>query len=82
MRAHQTRALFVLTFLLSLSLVGCFGGHGGGGGGGNGGGGGGNGGGGGGTTPGTVTIIEPTASGAQVVAGSTLDFEAKVKGGN
>ena len=48
MRAHQTRALFVLTLLLSLSLVGCFGGHGGGGGGGNGGRGGGNGGGGGG----------------------------------
>src|SRR6202011_553970 len=34
------------------------------------------------TTPGSVTIIEPTVSGAQVVAGSTLDFEAKVKGGN
>lgn len=41
MRARQTRALFVLTLLLSLSLVACFGGHGGGGGGGNGGGGGG-----------------------------------------
>lgn len=46
MRAHQSRALFLLTSLLSLSLVACFGGHGGGGGGkgggGNGGGGGGN----------------------------------------
>src|SRR5690349_4370355 len=79
--AHRTRAPFLLTTLISLFLVACFGGHGGhggGGGGGNGGGGGG-GGNGGGTT---VTIIEPTVQGAQVVAGSTLDFEAKVKGGN
>jgi hypothetical protein len=80
----------VLTLLLSLSLVACFGGHGGGGGGGNGGGGGGNGGGGGGNGGGgggggggaTVTIVEPTVSGAQVVASSTLDFVAKVKGGS
>jgi hypothetical protein len=83
MRRHHPWALFVFSILLSLSLIACFGGHGGGGGGGNGGGGGGgNGGGGGGTTPGTVTIIEPTVQGAQVVAGATLDFEAKVKGGN
>ena len=93
MRAQQPRALFLLTFLLSLFLVACFGGHGGGGGGGNGGGGGGGngggggggnggGGGGGGTSGGTVTIIEPTVSGAQVVAGSTLDFAAKVSSGS
>ena len=87
MRACQARALFLLSAVLSLSLVACFGGHGGhgggGGGGGNGGGGGGGGnGGGGGTTPGSVTIIEPAVATAQVVAGSTLDFEAKVKGGN
>src|ERR1700730_18153984 len=80
MRAQRPGAPFLLISLLSLFLVSCFGGHGGGGGG-NGGGGGGNGGGGT-TTPGSVTIIEPTVSGAQVVAGSTLDFEAKVKGGN
>jgi hypothetical protein len=41
MRTQRPRALFLLTFLLSLPLLGCFGGHGGGGGGGNGGGGGG-----------------------------------------
>ena len=89
MRAHQNRAPFLLTCLLSLFLVACFGGHGGGGGGGGGngggGGGGGNGGGGGGgggTGGTTVTIIEPTVQGAQVVAASALNFEAKVKGGS
>lgn len=45
MRAHQPRALFLLTSLLSLSFAACFGGHGGGGGGGGNGGGGGGGGG-------------------------------------
>ena len=90
MRTHRAWANFLLMLLLSLSLAACFGGHGGGGGGGgnggggggNGGGGGGNGGGGGGGGAASVTIIEPTVSGAQVVAGSTLDFIAKVKGGN
>jgi hypothetical protein len=88
MVAHRPRAFFLFTLLLSLFLVACFGGHkgggggNGGGGGGNGGGGGGNGGGNGGAAGGTVTIIQPTVSGAQVVASSTLDFEAKVKGGN
>ena len=93
MRTHRASATFLLMLLLSLSLAACFGGHGGGGGGGNGGGGGGNGGGGGGgngggggggggTSPGTVTIFEPTVSGAQVLAGSTLAFAAKVSGGN
>jgi uncharacterized repeat protein (TIGR01451 family) len=45
MRPRRTRAPFVVTLLLSLSLVACFGGHGGGGGGGGGNGGGGGGGG-------------------------------------
>lgn len=85
MHAHRPRVLFLLNTLLSLFLVACFGGHGGGGGGGNGGnggggGGGGNGGGGGGT-PGTVAIVQPTIEFPQVVAGSTLTFEAKVSGG-
>jgi hypothetical protein len=44
MRARCPRAFFLLSVLLSLSFVACFGGHGGGGGGGNGGGGGGGGG--------------------------------------
>ncbi len=81
MRTHRPRAVFLIASLLSLLLVGCFGGKGGGHGGG-GGGGGGNGGGGGGGGGTTITIIEPTVQGAQVVAGLTLDFEAKVQGGN
>src|SRR5690242_618599 len=87
MPAHRPRAPFLLVALLSVLIVGCFGGHGGGGGGGNGGGGGGGGNGGGGNgggggTGGAVTIIQPTVQGALVVAGLTLNFEAKVKGGN
>src|SRR6266849_5549362 len=42
----------------------------------------GGGGGGGGGTPGTVTIIEPAVYAPQLVAGTTLRFEAKVANGN
>lgn len=96
MRAQQPRARFLLTFLLSLFLVACFGGHGGGGGGGNGGGGGGNGGGGGGNgggggvAGGAVVITMPPASvpfPEVVVSGvagarSTLNLQALVTSGD
>jgi hypothetical protein len=68
MRAHKTWVPFLLTSLLSLFLVACFGGghHGGGGGGGNGGGGGGN--------PTTVQILNKQNS---IPAGSQFVFNAQ-----
>jgi hypothetical protein len=76
--ARRRLLLRVVVDGLSVFLVSCFSGHGG-----KGGGKGGAGGDDGGVTPGgTVTIIAPSVSFPQVVAGATLDFEAKVKNGN